>query len=483
MSKETLYERCPPQIPEDSATTTADFSPKLSENDFFEDLCWLKALYRLRQRYAVLPPEDRIVVPTEPQESVKPRISTIVFNDKSRQHLARVEARQREFDAALGSQRTNGYFSSYNPVFDRVNFELAETDEAKCAVQRDMDKELQTTLRERYHTPLSIVKYVLNEEGVAYGKDDLSEPADAKFQRGALYRIGHGSLEAEREQQTVEAGIIAKRKLADPNTPIHSKAIVVSPPGVVEGTAYQDNFVNIFVAEQDSVTGKRIIRMFLFASSLSNDEYRAVITRFQPDFFTGKTGAFDVQCLDPIFIDARVDARDSQTLFNQEFRAQEETTKEDDFRRILAGSLSVRQNYIDVVCGKAFNPREIALAFNAVLNKADAVRREIISRGKDVLRSFRNLRKSAIKTFKNIKEEAAYWGRQLVEKVMAGCGISGGFSLESVGNAILGVVGMIKGISSFGSGGEMVKKGKTCIRCGEVNYCTKKCYKCGGVLI
>ncbi len=41
----------------------------------------------------------------------------------------------------------------------------------------------------------------------------------------------------------------------------------------------------------------------------------------------------------------------------------------------------------------------------------------------------------------------------------------------------------IGGAVYFGSRGEVGKKGKTCTSCGEVNYCTKMCYKCDGMLI
>lgn len=407
----------------------------------------------------VAEPTDRISLPAEPQESIKSAVST---NDL---HLQIVRDRQEEFDCVVGYQRKTEEMLAYDPVFDRVNFELA-ADGEKDTVQSDIEKELITALRERYHTPLSVVKYVV-KEGNIYSEDDFSEPVDIKFQRGALYRIRQGSIEPEREEQTVKAGIEAKRKLASPDTPLHSKAIIISPPGEVKDSSYQDNFVNIFEADEDPVTGERIIKMYLFACSLNTDEYRTVITKLQPDFFIGKKGSFDVQCLDPIFIDSKDDIRKAEELFNQEFRPQKDTTSEKDFQEILTRSFSLRQHYIDVICGKVFNPGEIAQAFNAFLNKADAIRREIISRGKGIINRVGEFGKSMVKVFRSAKDEVEWWGRQVVEKVMAGCGLSGGFSFGSLSTGeIISSAGSLVSRITGGLFGGSSKDKDYCIRCG-----------------
>lgn len=414
-------------------------------------------------------PMDRISTPEEPQDPVKPQVSTIYFNEDSKHHLDTVKVRQQQFDSELGINNNGNNVRSYNVVHDRVNFELAITNEQVQSVRNDLVKEMETNLRERYHTPLSVVKYVLDTEGNAYSEDDLYEPVDIKFQRGASFRINDQySPEPEREQQTVEAGIIAKRKLADQETPLHSKVIVISPPGAEEGTIYKDNFVDIFESDKDPVTGWRIIRMFRFASVLNDSECREKIIKLKPDFKEVK-GAFDVWCLsNPIFIDSRIDKKGVKEFFNQEFKLQEGITKEEDFQEILTGSLSIRQNYIDVVCGKIFNPREVAIAFNAVLNKADAIRKEIISRGKNFIREAVDLGRKVVNTFRNIKEEVMHWGRQVVKTVTAGCGISGGFSIGSIARAIG------RHTSSGGSSKEN-RKG-TCKDCGLPN--TDSHYHC-----
>lgn len=62
----------------------------------------------------------------------------------------------------------------------------------------------------------------------------------------------------------------------------------------------------------------------------------------------------------------------------------------------------------------------------------------------------------------------------------AGCSQGGGSTLTQLRGISLG-----SGVRSIGGilEGERGKKGKSCIICGEVNYCTKNCYKCNGMLI
>lgn len=83
---------------------------------------------------------------------------------------------------------------------------------------------------------------------------------------------------------------------------------------------------------------------------------------------------------------------------------------------------------------------------------------------------------SHLPAFDNFELEIAFL------KSRAGCPSAGGIS----GSKILTGISLGQNIAigdSFGFTGESGKKGKTCISCGEVNYCTKRCYKCEGVLV
>lgn len=63
----------------------------------------------------------------------------------------------------------------------------------------------------------------------------------------------------------------------------------------------------------------------------------------------------------------------------------------------------------------------------------------------------------------------------------AGCPTGGSSGVRILSGLSLGQ--NIGGAVYSGASGETGKKGKNCINCGEVNYCTKTCYKCDGRLV
>lgn len=469
MPVETLNGQCPPQTPENSV---------IDNNQFFEDLLQLRTKYRLRQRYINLPSEDRISPPQEPQEPVR------IDHTK---HLDQVSVTRQAFNAELGIPGGKRILSC-DPVFDIVNMRLAVTPEQRAAVIENIKVDEEKNLRERYHAAVSVVKYILDENGVAYG-ENCSEPADWSFRRGALERVRQGSG-SEREFGTVEGGIKAKKKLADPATPLHSKMVVISGPD--KDSVYTDNFVDIYESDLDPLTGKKIIVMTRFAAALSYDEYKSRAIHLKPDYLNGATGSIDAYFLsNPIFFDSGIDTRNPHELFKGEFAYQKEAIGEKDFQEIYQVCLPFILNYIDVLCSGTFNPTEIAVAFNAILNKGDAIRKEIINKGKKVLNSIHHIKETVVNTFKSVKEEAAHLGRQMVEEIMAGCGLSGGFSIGSSSGGILATVGSLisKGISAIrglfgkdkdycihcGACGEeikcVVRKGESCPKCNAVRRC------------
>lgn len=395
-------------------------------------------------------PADRNLPPPEPH---KP-------------HLERVDKVQERWDLSLGI-RSEGRILSYNPVLDRANLErLAEegaTADQIAAFKIDLVREMATNLRERYHVARSIVRYVLDDQGNAYSENNFAnEPVDVVFQRGALYRIAQGSPEPQRELSTVEGAVKAKRELAKEETPLHSKRIVVSPPGI----NYKDNFVDIYETGLDPQTGRRIITMIRFASSLSNNEYRGKLIRLKPDYFDGFEGSFDAWCLqNPL----EGDQRQSHIIFNEEFRGQQQAMGEDDMQTILKACSPLVDYYKEVVCGKIFNPQELAKAFNAVLNKADAIKEWLINKGKNILSATVNFVKNASRVFRSVQEEADWFGMRAVKEIAAGCGLSGGFSTGGIKSFISGVIRGTGGLLGFGESDSMGSLYFSCPACGAIN--------------
>lgn len=478
------------QPPENSITTAKSISPLPNSNQFFEDLLHFQALYRLRERYSALPQEDRFTPFVGAQTDSKGNTSIIVttqqnsiHTESSEEHLALVRKRQKEFDRDIGFERKPGQFLAYDPVFDRVNFELASTPTQIQAVKTDIERELVTSLRERYHTAQSQVEYILDENGVAYSQDDRKEPVDLKFLRGAQYRIENGSPEPEREWKTVQAGMEAKRKLAESAEPLI--AIVVSPPSSASGSIYHDNFVDIYETDKDA-KGRKIIRMSRFASSLTEEEYKVVLEGLKQGFFEGKKGPFDVQCLEPIFLSSY--GQTVQEIFNQHFKPQEQITSEEDFQEILARNAALRENYLNRVFESVYTPSAIALAINAVINQADHVRNEIIQRARGFIKKITQFGPKMVEGAQSVREQETYWGKKAVMPVMAACGISQGFSLGTsaltvVMEAAAGLVSRILGVFSkdfcirCGACGEkiwrVIRRGERCPRpkCSAVRQC------------
>lgn len=433
--------------------------------DGFDTAQSVDSLLRQRSKYADLPDADRNLPVAEPQ---KP-------------HLERVGRVQERWDLSLGT-RSDGRILSYNPVLDRANFErLVEEGATEDQIKNfkiDLVREMETNLRERHHAAQSIVRYVLDDQDIAYSENNFAnEPVDVMFQRGALYRIAQGSPEPKRELSAVEGAMKAKRDIAKEEIPLYPKRMVISPPG----KSYRDNFVDIYEASLDPQTGRRIIIMTRFASSLSNDEYRERLIRLQPDYFEGFEGSFDEWCLqNPL----AGDQRPPHVLFNEEFRGQQQAIGEDDMSSILTECASLINSYSEAVCGRIFNSQEIAKSFNAVLNKADAVKGWLINKGKNVLDIAVSFVKHIGRDFRNAYEEVDWFGMQQVREFLDACGWSGGFSIGvSLGKLFSNVINSIAGFLGGSS-----KDKDYCIRCGacgEVIKCVvrrgQKCPKCPAI--
>ncbi|HCB23094.1 hypothetical protein A3H81_04340 [Candidatus Daviesbacteria bacterium RIFCSPLOWO2_02_FULL_38_18] len=383
-------------------------------------------------------------------------------------HLERVDRIQERWNLGPGAGGSSRILS-YNPVLDRANFErlLEEgaTEDQIAAFKRDLIMEMETNLCERFHAARTVVKYVLDDQGNAYGENDFAnEPIDIVFQRGALYRIAQGSPEPQRELSAVEGGIKAKKELAREKTPLYSKQIVISPPGL----SYRDNFVDIYEASLDPQTGRRIIIMSRFASSLTDDEYRERLTRLQPDYLDGFEGSFDVWCLqNPL----KGDQRQAHVIFNEKFRGQQQATEEADMQSILKECSNLIHSYKEAVCGKIFNARELAKAFNAVLNKADAVKEWLDKKGKNFFNTAVSFVKHIGRDFRNAQEETGWFGMQQVREFLAACGLSGGFSLGNIIGGVKNIISKVWGrVKSLFAGKD--KYGSLefeCPKCGATN--------------
>ena len=429
-----------------------------------------------------LSPFDNSKIIARPKEL---QVSTIVFNSADHQkHFEKVSELERQWNLILGiDNKGRSRFLAHDPILDRAEYDLqienGATDEQLRSLKNNLDIKLQATLCERFHATRSVVRYFLDQEGNAYSENDFAhEPVDVIFQRGALFRIAQGSTESERELSAVEGGIRAKKELAEEKVGCHSKRIVVSPAGTAVGTVYKDNFVDIYEKDIDPETGRTVITMTRFASSLNNEEYRERLNILQPDFFDGETGSFDSWCLkNPI----PSDQQESHIIFNENFKGQKDATGENEMKKILQGCSSLIQYYNEVICSEVFNPREIALTFNALLHKADGIKESLANKVKNIFNSVSNFGKEIVQVFKNVRDEIAWRGIQTIKTVMGGCGSLGAFSIGgSLGSLIRSIGSLISGsLSGFrGIMGSLSGKSewfcKNCPVCGSEINCEVK---------
>ncbi|OGH24264.1 MAG: hypothetical protein A3B47_04000 [Candidatus Levybacteria bacterium RIFCSPLOWO2_01_FULL_39_24] len=145
-----------------------------------------------------------------------------------------------------------------------VRHDYGEKDKTFIATQ------LKTHLGERFNVLLSIIEYgIKNGHLVRSGKE---EPFIQSIIRGrdAIQALDPREVDFAREN----AEIIGFQKidpfLSDPETPIDSKMLSISPEGE-QGSKYQHNFYDIFTLKE--VRGQRYVELTRYSSGLSRRDY------------------------------------------------------------------------------------------------------------------------------------------------------------------------------------------------------------------
>ena len=360
---------------------------------------------------------------------------------------------------------------SHNIAYDRARYERAKTRDEKQAVKRGVVVDLEKTLRERAHASQSSAFYYLDNEGNVNNPDFPGEPFDRVLQRGLQNSRRNNYVDYEREVSEFEGWSKVMTSLFDSEAEIGSKQMVISGPSSKSGTSFTDNFVDIYELREDFQTGKKFVVMTRFASGNNFDEYREIVEKFDPNYF-------DTENEKELFLDAfllskplSVDReKECYEIFEECFKAQKGATKEADVQTYLKKNEQFVNYYAEVVCSPYFNPERVKLAFNAAINKFDQIRKGVVDFVGNIATKGLDLIKDTAKTF---RDEVEYLGRQMVEKLMVGCGLSGGFSVAEAGANILG-----KSLSVIGglSGGVLKSEWycKSCPMCGKQINCEVK---------
>lgn len=444
-------------------------TPEASDVEFLEqdgpDIAQVVgSLFRLRTAAKLtLSADDRILPPQESQPVVFSSSGSISFT-RDFEHIATLHTKFGIRDW----QRL-----SHNPVMDRARYERAKTEAEKQAVKEGVVADMEKNLYERARTAESTVVYYQDGERRIFNQKFPKEPFDVVLQRGLEYSKSKGYVDYRREAVEFEGWKKVMERLFALQIPLESKAIIISGPGLKKGTAFTDNFVDIFTKTLDSITNEVKVVMTRFAAEASYDEYRKIAVSLDTNYFDHDKLPSDEEIdiyfkENPIFIDSAVELQDARELFNVKFKKQTGATEEEKTKGYLEECKLFILHYADTVCAKFFEPENVKKAFNAVLNKFDSLR-------KGFLRFSRNMAERATVLLKNIQAEIDYYGGRKVEELMRGCGLSAGFSIG--GQLIASVISVIRGL--FGGSS---KDKDYCIRCGacgkEIKCVVRKGERC-----
>ncbi len=335
--------------------------------------------------------------------------------------LEEINLLQQKFDKVIGNKRRpEDPILSYNPVLARWRAE--KVDEGKEIPFREYElQQIKTMLCERYQVMAPPVLYNINSNGEIYHEKLPNESFLRILQRGRAYREQEGSQELQREDNEIGGWSQVFQTLSASSTVIGTKMIVISGPGLIENTAYPHNFVDVY-----EKVGFGSVKMVRFSSGLDYNSYSQKAKDQNPNYFENFNGPTDAWFLShPLFIDPNNTKKSAEEVFKDMFGKSNDVLKQDEFEKIFEACMPVIQFYINVLCDKSYKPEELALAFNAVLNEADN-QKKILKR-----RKVSGTEKIIYVDFEEVRQRVKYLGNLPVANIRAGCGLSGGFDLNS----------------------------------------------------
>lgn len=361
--------------------------------------------------------------------------------------LREVQQLQNQWDQAIGNttQQDTLLRSNYNPVLARWNFERQQTPQQKEQFREEELKNIQTASRERNQTAESRFVLRFDEERKIRHEMFPDEPYEQMLERGVAYRDQHGSQELDRERAEIVGFQRRQEILANPKTPIGTKLVTFSPPGIVEGSCYTLNFVDIEELAEDEITKERIIKYTRFASSLDYEQYMAIAKQFDPTYFTKKEEVEkalekeiprDAWYLANSFqIQPSEDATDADAIFSQYFEKDSKAMEEQEWqRRWQQLYVPFALHLIDILTQEKFDPVAIAEAYNTLLHSGENKKMQQQVKEKTIFvapktGSLTDDMRRQITGFVRL------YGRAEVEERPVGCGSSGGVSIKDKGTA------------------------------------------------
>lgn len=384
------------------------------------------------------------------------------LHSRETQDLLEIDKLEARWNEALGITQQEGFYS-YHPVLARWRFEhYLKRDGGVARFKLNEDQNITTALRERDHTRESRLKFVI--EGNKIKAKFSDEPHETTILRGLNYRITHGSKETDREKAEVRGFQDMQTILTSEDTPVGTTFLIISGPGLVKRTQYEDNFVDLYELREDE-SKKRYVSYTRFSSASDYDSYKKVAKALSPNYFGGYKGPIDAWFLGhPILIPPSLE--DVDQTFDKYFERDPEAMEEDKFLQRLKIYQPYKQYYLNDLTKPNFNPIAVARDWNVLLSSPD-----------NKIMQIRDLR--------GIPRIVSEFGWMQPAKVMAGCGMSAGFKIGGENSIFSNSVGKF-GLSNesedydFDHDGQCVvcKKGNK--RLGPCDICVSCDAKMGG---
>jgi hypothetical protein len=214
--------------------------------------------------------------------------------------------------------------------------------------------QLDTGLKERFNTLLSVVEYGMHNGHLVKKGDQKPFIQSIIKGRDNIQSIDFNPVDVDRENAEIIGFEKIDSFLSNHSTPIGSKILSISPKGE-QGSRYQHNFYDIFVLKESN--GQRYVELFRYSSGLSRADYarRLGMDPSDPprdsDFLSNP-----IEC--DIFL--------TPDEIHESLHVEHEYMDNEEYNRIWRSSLvqTCVRRYMDNI-----NP----YSFNAVLNAADRV--------------------------------------------------------------------------------------------------------------
>ncbi len=363
----------------------------------------------------------------------------------TQQYLAEVNKVQIIFDRAFGKSIK---ILNYNPVLEIAKYRSLKATEQKDLFPDYEKVQIETALKERFSAATSTIFYEVDQDNKLRSQQLKNQPFEDILQTGIEYYKTLNSPDIHRMEKEREGFLKIQQVLTNPDTPENTKITVISGPGQVLGTIFKDNFVDIYEVSEDPITKKRIIKMTRFSSSKTYAQYKEAVSLKNADYFNGQEGPIDEWFL-------------SNPILGEILTENRKALSEEKMQIILQQTAPHINSLIERVCETIINPENVAIALNAVLNKADIIWQNLQTVTQKVTSFVSKVREKVMPVFKTLAEEIYWLGHQVVRAVGAGCGLSGGFSI--------GRKGIRSGGSSAGGGSASGREGLlgTCGVCGS----------------